>query len=80
MSEEEFAAKCPVCRNNCNCKSCLRMKGPHKVYFLNYNLNYNLNYWLIVLIKMSLLNLIYSAFSISVFANGLLNFFHNCKL
>ncbi|KAJ4748524.1 transcription factor jumonji (jmjC) domain-containing protein [Rhynchospora pubera] len=27
MSEDEIAAKCPVCRANCNCKSCLRMKG-----------------------------------------------------
>ncbi|XP_078165167.1 lysine-specific demethylase JMJ29-like isoform X1 [Carex rostrata] len=27
IPEEEFAAKCPFCRHNCNCKSCLRMKG-----------------------------------------------------
>ncbi|KAJ4796746.1 transcription factor jumonji (jmjC) domain-containing protein [Rhynchospora pubera] len=27
MSKEEIAAKCPVCRVNCNCKSCLRMRG-----------------------------------------------------
>jgi hypothetical protein len=33
MSEEEFAARCPVCRNNCNCKSCLRMKGLDEVCF-----------------------------------------------
>ncbi|KAG1361202.1 lysine-specific demethylase JMJ25 [Cocos nucifera] len=27
LSEAEFAKECPVCRNNCNCKACLRMKG-----------------------------------------------------
>ncbi|KAJ4776341.1 transcription factor jumonji (jmjC) domain-containing protein [Rhynchospora pubera] len=27
ISKEEFATKCPVCRGNCNCKTCLRMKG-----------------------------------------------------
>ncbi|CAN6317656.1 unnamed protein product [Urochloa humidicola] len=25
FSEAEFAAKCPYCRQNCNCKACLRM-------------------------------------------------------
>ncbi|KAF0934559.1 hypothetical protein E2562_025654 [Oryza meyeriana var. granulata] len=25
--ENEFAAKCPYCRKNCNCKACLRMRG-----------------------------------------------------
>ncbi|KAJ3691451.1 hypothetical protein LUZ61_020615 [Rhynchospora tenuis] len=27
ISKKEFAAKCPVCRKNCNCKACLRMEG-----------------------------------------------------
>ncbi|CAL4934651.1 unnamed protein product [Urochloa decumbens] len=27
LSEDEFAAKCPYCRKNCNCKGCLRMRG-----------------------------------------------------
>ncbi|CAN6287576.1 unnamed protein product [Urochloa humidicola] len=27
LSEAEFAAKCPYCRKNCNCKGCLRMRG-----------------------------------------------------
>ncbi|GMJ06391.1 hypothetical protein HRI_004308300 [Hibiscus trionum] len=27
MSEEEVAEACPVCRDNCNCKSCMRMSG-----------------------------------------------------
>ncbi|XP_039819572.1 lysine-specific demethylase JMJ25-like isoform X2 [Panicum virgatum] len=27
MSEDEFNAKCPYCRKNCNCKGCLRMRG-----------------------------------------------------
>lgn len=30
VSEAEFAKKCPFCRNNCNCKACLRMKGVPK--------------------------------------------------
>ncbi|KAL9177973.1 hypothetical protein ABFS82_01G095300 [Erythranthe guttata] len=30
MSEEDFATLCPVCRNNCNCKACLRMELPIK--------------------------------------------------
>ncbi|GMH07068.1 hypothetical protein Nepgr_008908 [Nepenthes gracilis] len=29
-SEEEIAEACPVCRGNCNCKSCLRLDGPLK--------------------------------------------------
>ncbi|XP_072966548.1 lysine-specific demethylase JMJ29-like isoform X2 [Typha angustifolia] len=27
LQEDEFAEKCPVCRKNCNCKGCLRMRG-----------------------------------------------------
>ncbi|XP_025795610.1 lysine-specific demethylase JMJ25-like isoform X1 [Panicum hallii] len=27
MSEDDFNAKCPYCRKNCNCKGCLRMRG-----------------------------------------------------
>ncbi|XP_021276047.1 lysine-specific demethylase JMJ25-like isoform X2 [Herrania umbratica] len=27
MSEDAIAAACPVCRDNCNCKACLRMTG-----------------------------------------------------
>ncbi|XP_012704397.3 lysine-specific demethylase JMJ25 isoform X1 [Setaria italica] len=27
LSEDDFAAKCPYCRKNCNCKGCLRMRG-----------------------------------------------------
>ncbi|KAJ3693934.1 hypothetical protein LUZ60_009414 [Juncus effusus] len=27
LSESEIAEKCPVCRGNCNCKGCLRMRG-----------------------------------------------------
>uniref|UniRef100_A0A0E0K787 JmjC domain-containing protein n=1 Tax=Oryza punctata TaxID=4537 RepID=A0A0E0K787_ORYPU len=27
LPENEFAAKCPYCRMNCNCKACLRMRG-----------------------------------------------------
>ncbi|KAH7438264.1 hypothetical protein KP509_04G008000 [Ceratopteris richardii] len=27
MSTEDFEEACPVCRGNCNCKACLRMKG-----------------------------------------------------
>ncbi|CAM0905459.1 unnamed protein product [Alopecurus aequalis] len=27
LTEDEFAAKCPYCRKNCNCKGCLRMRG-----------------------------------------------------
>ncbi|CAH9109937.1 unnamed protein product [Cuscuta europaea] len=27
MTEEAFAEKCPVCLQNCNCKSCLRLEG-----------------------------------------------------
>ncbi|KAL8064507.1 hypothetical protein ABFX02_01G095500 [Erythranthe guttata] len=30
MLEEDFATRCPVCRNNCNCKACLRMELPIK--------------------------------------------------
>ncbi|KAL7160408.1 hypothetical protein ABFS83_01G093200 [Erythranthe nasuta] len=30
MSEEDFATRCPVCRNNCNCKACLRTELPIK--------------------------------------------------
>ncbi|CAL4886134.1 unnamed protein product [Urochloa decumbens] len=26
LPEDEFAAKCPYCRKNCNCKACLRMR------------------------------------------------------
>lgn len=29
-SEAEFAKKCPVCCNNCNCKACLRKQGVSK--------------------------------------------------
>ncbi|KAJ8544171.1 hypothetical protein K7X08_035701 [Anisodus acutangulus] len=28
MPEEAFAESCPVCCQNCNCKSCLRLDGP----------------------------------------------------
>ncbi|KAK9275007.1 hypothetical protein L1049_022264 [Liquidambar formosana] len=28
MSEEEIAKACPFCRENCNCKACLRLDGP----------------------------------------------------
>ncbi|KAG8391053.1 hypothetical protein BUALT_Bualt01G0147900 [Buddleja alternifolia] len=28
MQQEDFAEACPVCRNNCNCKRCLRLDGP----------------------------------------------------
>ncbi|KAL7123349.1 hypothetical protein ACP275_01G100300 [Erythranthe tilingii] len=28
LSEEDIAKLCPVCRNNCNCKACLRMEAP----------------------------------------------------
>ncbi|XP_022742611.1 lysine-specific demethylase JMJ25-like isoform X2 [Durio zibethinus] len=28
MLEDEIASACPVCRDNCNCKACLRMDGP----------------------------------------------------
>ncbi|XVE77455.1 hypothetical protein DITRI_Ditri13aG0064100 [Diplodiscus trichospermus] len=28
MSEEEIARACPVCRDSCNCKACLRMDRP----------------------------------------------------
>lgn len=31
MQEEAFAEACPVCRNNCNCKDCLRLHGPTRV-------------------------------------------------
>lgn len=27
MAEEAIAEACPVCRGNCNCKSCLRAEG-----------------------------------------------------
>ncbi|KAM7518023.1 hypothetical protein LguiB_016985 [Lonicera macranthoides] len=30
MSEEAFAQACPVCRENCNCKGCLRLDVPLK--------------------------------------------------
>ncbi|XP_047980581.1 lysine-specific demethylase JMJ25-like isoform X1 [Salvia hispanica] len=30
MQKEDFAEACPVCRNNCNCKDCLRLFGPTK--------------------------------------------------
>ncbi|XAR73094.1 hypothetical protein NMG60_11006936 [Bertholletia excelsa] len=30
MTEDDFAEKCPVCRDNCNCKSCLRLDLPSK--------------------------------------------------
>uniref|UniRef100_A0A0E0D2F1 JmjC domain-containing protein n=1 Tax=Oryza meridionalis TaxID=40149 RepID=A0A0E0D2F1_9ORYZ len=30
LSEVDFAAKCPYCRKNCNCKACLRMIGVEK--------------------------------------------------
>ncbi|KAG9139896.1 hypothetical protein Leryth_015268 [Lithospermum erythrorhizon] len=30
MNEEAFAEACPVCLNNCNCKSCLRLDAPIK--------------------------------------------------
>lgn len=33
MPEEAFAEACPVCRNNCNCKDCLRLNGPIRVGF-----------------------------------------------
>lgn len=32
LSEDEFAAKCPYCRKNCNCKGCLRMQGVEEVH------------------------------------------------
>ncbi|XP_051140980.1 lysine-specific demethylase JMJ29-like isoform X2 [Andrographis paniculata] len=30
MTEEDFAKKCPFCRQNCNCKRCMRLDGPIK--------------------------------------------------
>ncbi|KAK1384283.1 JmjC domain-containing protein [Heracleum sosnowskyi] len=30
MTEDDFARLCPVCRVNCNCKSCLRLEVPKK--------------------------------------------------
>ncbi|CAO2812755.1 unnamed protein product [Amaranthus hypochondriacus] len=30
MTEEQIAMSCPICRGNCNCKSCLRNEGPLK--------------------------------------------------
>ncbi|XP_021902254.1 lysine-specific demethylase JMJ25-like [Carica papaya] len=38
MEEDEIANQCPVCRNNCNCKACLRLnfaKNPFKDLELN---------------------------------------------
>lgn len=31
MTEEDFLKECPVCRVNCNCKSCLRLEIPFAV-------------------------------------------------
>eukprot|EP00249_Psilotum_nudum_P024913 c29321_g1_i5 orf=645-3752(+) len=31
MTEDDFREACPVCRGNCNCKACLRCKGPKKL-------------------------------------------------
>lgn len=36
MSEDEIAESCPVCRGNCNCKSCLRMEGVIAVSFAHH--------------------------------------------
>ncbi|KAL2939054.1 Lysine-specific demethylase JMJ25 [Bienertia sinuspersici] len=30
MTEEQIALACPICRGNCNCKTCLRMDRPMK--------------------------------------------------
>ncbi|XP_042027372.1 lysine-specific demethylase JMJ25-like [Salvia splendens] len=40
MQKEDFAEACPVCRNNCNCKDCLRLFGPTK-HLKNLTLNFN---------------------------------------
>lgn len=34
MTEDDFARLCPVCQVNCNCKSCLRLEVPGKVWDL----------------------------------------------
>ncbi|KAL8473319.1 hypothetical protein ACS0TY_030230 [Phlomoides rotata] len=40
MGEEAFAEACPVCRNNCNCKNCLRLDGPIR-HLKNLTLNFS---------------------------------------
>ncbi|CAN6232836.1 unnamed protein product [Urochloa humidicola] len=44
LPEDEFAAKCPYCRKNCNCKACLRMRGveepPEKEISPEYQFRY----------------------------------------
>ncbi|KAK4732736.1 hypothetical protein R3W88_025724 [Solanum pinnatisectum] len=36
MLEEDFLKACPVCRNFCNCISCLRLDGTAKVGFFQF--------------------------------------------
>ncbi|XP_039068742.1 lysine-specific demethylase JMJ25-like isoform X2 [Hibiscus syriacus] len=40
MSEDEIADACPVCRENCNCKACLRMTGLPKKLGKTINLEF----------------------------------------
>ncbi|OMO60073.1 Transcription factor, K-box [Corchorus capsularis] len=37
MSEDAIADACPFCRNNCNCKACLRMTGLSKTLKLEFS-------------------------------------------
>ncbi|TMW97894.1 hypothetical protein EJD97_004823 [Solanum chilense] len=37
MPEVAFEESCPVCRQNCNCKACLRLDGPIRVGFFCYS-------------------------------------------
>ncbi|KAK8519035.1 hypothetical protein V6N13_017716 [Hibiscus sabdariffa] len=41
MSEDEIADACPVCRENCNCKACLRMTGLPKKLGKTINLEFS---------------------------------------
>lgn len=38
MEEDEIANQCPVCRNNCNCKACLRLNFAKNVRFSSYHI------------------------------------------
>ncbi|XVF44560.1 hypothetical protein PTKIN_Ptkin02bG0134500 [Pterospermum kingtungense] len=41
MSEDAIAEACPVCRDNCNCKACLRMTGLEKKLKKMINLGFS---------------------------------------
>lgn len=43
MNDEAFIMACPVCRDNCNCTSCLSLEMPLQVSFFS-TLTFAINY------------------------------------